>query len=46
MLLDLQSKIRAKLEIADKDVLLQEDEWDRSEGGGGRTWAFTSKGNI
>ncbi|MEC8043988.1 MAG: oxygen-dependent coproporphyrinogen oxidase [Verrucomicrobiota bacterium] len=41
MLLDLQSKIRAKLEIADKDVLLQEDEWDRSEGGGGRTWAFT-----
>ncbi len=43
--LDLQTGIRESLIEADSACRIQEDEWERKEGGGGRTWAF-AKGNA
>ena len=40
--LTLQESLRQKLEEAEPSVSVEEDEWTRTEGGGGRTWAFHS----
>src|SRR6476619_478433 len=39
-LLELQNKVRDLILQEDPDVNFREDEWDRPEGGGGRTRAF------
>ena len=40
--LTLQESLRQKLEEAEPSLSVEEDEWARTEGGGGRTWAFHS----